>query len=433
MPSDVHESPYFRDEDSSSTRSAICYSSYQRELSKLYKLASPLIETIFGIRTSESANQATGAGYQTLAKKMNQKLGEWRQALPTHLAFDLDHDVELYAPTELKIHRLQALSLQLTFDNITIVLHRPFLAQQVDFLAKTNPSSVQTQGSGTLHRQHSTPLHTVSMDSSSDTASPAPMPSAEYWWGAAIRTSRITGLPQLAQLATDSHLVAFLAINLFNSAIVMVVCALSDILSDRAQEAKRYITRIFRLQELLGKRSTLPMQSSNVLRDVVRMLLHQEEEVMLATVTSLDVGNANNMQGPQPGCSSIAISVEDTLRVPLDSLGDFIAQSHEVETSRAGRIAVESLRLNESLVSVQKGKCHTFSSNMFTFGSLTTCCTIFHLLDDSRCSPVPYRKMLMVFLFGGKCFRMQLEVENSSTTETRSRSQLKILATAAPT
>ncbi|KAK9310903.1 hypothetical protein V1524DRAFT_457839 [Lipomyces starkeyi] len=49
-------------------------------------------------------------------------------------------------------------------------------------------------------------------------------------------------MPNTIQLATDSHLLAFLAIILVNAAIVTVVCALPDPLSDRAQEAKRNIT-----------------------------------------------------------------------------------------------------------------------------------------------------------------------------------------------
>jgi hypothetical protein len=158
----------------------------------------------------------------------------------------------------------------------------------------------------------------------------------------------VTELPVLAQLATDSHLVAFLAINLFNAAIVLAVMALSDPLSDTAQVVKRTITRILRLQDLLGKRSALSKQSTTVLKNVVTLLLRRESEAILAPIT------ANNQQEGQPSLlDSAPMSVEDTLRLPLDATLDFFDAPARrpawPEHSRAQR-------LNESLASVQFGE-----------------------------------------------------------------------------
>ncbi|KAG8407387.1 hypothetical protein J3459_010668 [Metarhizium acridum] len=91
---------------------------------------------------------------------------------------------------------------------------------------------------------------------------------SEYWLSAAVRTGRIVELPELAQLAKESHLVAFMAINLFHAAIVLILLALSDPLSDRAQKLKRAITRVLRLQHLLGKQSALSKQSGFVLQNL---------------------------------------------------------------------------------------------------------------------------------------------------------------------
>jgi hypothetical protein len=355
MPSDCFESPHFRDISKTTSEIGICFSTYQRELNKLYIIASPLIELVFGIRTSQSNTQDSGRTYLRLATNISQELESWQTSLPTHLTIEFDKDLEPNTPMEVQVHRLQALSLRLTFDNLTIVLHRPFLAQQVDSLSKGSPAA--------LHENMSRSSRPYPLDSNAAVLMEGiPIPatdflgsSAEQWWNAAVQTSRITELPQLAQLATDSHLVAFLAINLFSCAVVMAVCALSDLLSIRAQEAKQHITRIYRLQDILGKRSTLPMQSTGVLKDLIRLLCQKEEEAMLAPVVGPDHSESRNNHGRISGSSSHPISVEDTLRVPLNIFGDSTNQVYAAERFATEYNATGTSRLNESLVSVQRG------------------------------------------------------------------------------
>ncbi|RDI81939.1 hypothetical protein Vi05172_g8126 [Venturia inaequalis] len=352
MPEDVLESPHFIDSHDKNADTSICYSSYQRELNKLYVLASPFIEIIFGIRTSQSTSLAQRAKYHRLVSEVSIRIDRWKQTLPAHLAVEFNHDIALDSAMCVKVHRLQALALGLTFDSLVIILHRPFLAQQVDLLSHTSPSSIQ---------QITTPTNlppTTTNPGAPTTGDHVEIPhlpgvsSAEHWWNAAVRTSKITELPQLAQLATDSHLVAFLAINLFNCAVVMVVCALSDLLSNRAQEAKRYITRIYRLQEILGKCSTLPMQSSTVLRDLIRMLLQQEEAAMLASLGDYDHNSTSD--APLPTGPTAIRTVEDTLRIPLHGFGNVGNLTSEPDHMADHSGSSESLRLNESLVSVQR-------------------------------------------------------------------------------
>ena len=159
-------------------------------------------------------------------------------------------------------------------------------------------------------------------------------------------------MPQLVQLATDSHLVAFLAINLFNAVIVMAALALSDHLSDRAQYVKRAITRIFCLQELLGKKTQLSGQSNSVLKDVIHMLLHREADSMLAPVgETVGLANDNNCSVSSEHVTNL-MSVEETLRLPMQlPMGDLPSHHARRQQSTADR----AMRLNESLTSVQQG------------------------------------------------------------------------------
>ena len=274
------------------------------------------------------------------------RLEEWRAALPRHLAFDFDHDISLDATATVKAHRLQALSLQLTFDHLIIFSHRPLLAKQGQDLSRQERREQQ------LSPGQSAAFETSSASRSAEQAMNDRISSSPAeWWRAALRTSRVTQLPSVAQLATDGHLVAFLGINLLNAAIVLIVCALTDPLSDNAQEAKRNITRIARLQEALAQRSQLASQSSTVLRSMIAMVLEREGEAMLASVRPVHGGDEI------AGCTSQQtppFSVEDALRRPLTLFEDRPGQ--ETAAFGAGQQYVdEGRRLNESLESVHKG------------------------------------------------------------------------------
>ncbi|KAI0011309.1 hypothetical protein F4779DRAFT_574336 [Xylariaceae sp. FL0662B] len=350
QPVDVYESPYFKANSLARADDSICYSSYQRELNKLYLIASPIIETIFGMRAVGFNNQVEGNPYITQIMELSERLWAWRRHLPPDLLLDLTSDYGPNHSNTLRVHRLQALSLHLTFDNLLIIIHRPLLAQQVDHLIKNQPESGQpaTHSPSSLSFvASSSPFHTASLDSP---LSASQMSSTDQWWNAALRTSRVTEMPRLAQLATDTHLVAFLAINLFNSAIVMVVMALSDPLSDKAQEVKRTITRIFRLQELLAKKTKLSIQSNLVLKDVIQMLLRREAEAMLAPVVASKTRTTGDGEQTPTSSQTPLMSVEDTLRLPIQPPGAVNSRPDNQQRSTADR----ALRLNESLASVQR-------------------------------------------------------------------------------
>lgn len=354
MPADFPESPYFVKKPTEQDEPAILYSTYQRELSKLYVIASPALKTIFGSLFALSSKKPLGHGYSSLVNDVTPKLMSWRQELPTHLNLDLSQD---YRPSHsswtTRAHTLQSLSLQLTFDNLLIVLYRPMLARQVEYLSlKVSNHFVGPDSKW----QRRSPSPHASNCSTHDQASPMSDATAtsEYWWSAAVRTARVTELPQLAQLATDSHLVAFVAMNLFHAAIVLISLALSDPLSDRAQSVKRMITRVFRLQQLLGQRSTLSSQSSDVLKDLIGLLLHREGEAMLAPVASAPPKKGlHAQQNLQPPTNDSLMSVENTLRFPLEATLD---PSNSVSNRQAKPSLSMAYRLNESLASVQRGK-----------------------------------------------------------------------------
>ncbi|KAJ5089046.1 hypothetical protein N7532_007730 [Penicillium argentinense] len=346
MPADLPENPNFVS-STSDPSSFITYSPYQRELNRLYLIASPALKEVFGSRTTGTSDQLTGDAYYELAREATQNLQAWSLSLPSHLSLDLEQDFRPDADLRSRAHALQSLSLQLTYDNVLIVLHRPLLNRQVDYLSTKNQAVVGVQNnSPSEHPGTSVPF--IGSSLSFEPMNPRAQDSSQLWMNAAVRTSRVTELPVLAQLATDSHLVAFLAINLFNAAIVLAVMALSEPLSDMAQDIKRTITRILRLQDLLGKRSALSKQSTTVLKNVVILLLHRESAAIFAPISGTNQRPRTETQS-NPTYNDL-MSVEDTLRLPLNTTLD---SRHQPTGHQSWPPPSRADRLNESLTSVQ--------------------------------------------------------------------------------
>ncbi|KLO87710.1 Uncharacterized protein LW93_10046 [Fusarium fujikuroi] len=349
MPAEFIESPFFKAESIEQGSLGVRYSPYQTQLTTLYLVASPALKTIFGSLSAQSPGQHFGGEYRSLVNDVTQKLLAWRRDLPSFLSLDLNRD---YHPSTIewdtRAHQLQSLSLQLTFDNVMIVLHRPFLARQIENLSTQTPGSVTDSPLAQAMAQH-LPSHS-SNSPSQNGQSPRfeENASSEYWWSAAVRTARITELPYLADLATDSHLVAFMAMNLFHAAIVLTLVALSDPLSDPAQAVKRTITRVFRLQERLGQRSALASQSSAVLKNLIFLLLRREGEAMLGPAPTKSGPINSHMEYPLLHQTNH----EQALRLPLEA-----ALNTDQRTGiQAGSNLSIQQRLNESLALVQQSE-----------------------------------------------------------------------------
>lgn len=280
--------------------------------------------------------------YYALVIDVTKRLWQWRRELPNHLQLSLDVDWPIQLTTEDRAYRLQSLSLYLTFDSLLLILHRPFMKQRLDSALVSSPDQSfqvpnQSRSAGSAAASSTWPLTGEEQPGTKDGST------HEHLWDAAVRTARIAELPQLAQHATDGHLVVFVALNLFNAAVILVVIALSDPLSDRAQEAKRAVARIYRVLMALGDRSTLSQQTSSVLRSLIQLLITRESDAIF-------LPDADQMSGT---AEPTHLTVRDALSQPLwnpqgeqtaPGLGSGIPQQSEMPI------------LQQGLESVQRGK-----------------------------------------------------------------------------
>jgi hypothetical protein len=138
----------------------------------------------------------------------------------------------------------------------------------------------------------------------------------------------------------------------------MVVLTLSDPLTDRAQDAKRAIARIYRLQATLGARSRLSKQSSSILRNLVSLMMRRESDAILAPVVPKDARSSQSFGAHHSSAGPHLLSVRETLSMPLGAqlnINGDVPQSWNADASHFAS------RLDDSLASVQKGissSCH---------------------------------------------------------------------------
>jgi hypothetical protein len=320
----------------------VCLSAYQTSLNKIYQIASPILENLYGIRHPQDVRQRIELS--NMIAEVDQALQKWRHKLPLFLAYDRINDISTSSTPECKAHSLQALSLQLTYDNLVMVFNQPLLADQLSYPL---PSMAFTPPGWTQIAKEQLP-DTQTMVERKRNAFRRCLDSA-------LSISRVQSKKSLVELARQTHLVSFLGINLFTASVVMFICARSDILSNIAQEAKRGMARILQLQKVLSTQTSLSMQCSVILEDLVQLVLEKEKEAMLSSSSNdrtLAPSSHHEIRNINSCGSSNGINA-----LPLAH--PMAADSGAVENSALEREIIDSSYENdhfrESLMSLQRG------------------------------------------------------------------------------
>ncbi|KAJ5436941.1 hypothetical protein N7445_007826, partial [Penicillium cf. griseofulvum] len=117
---------------------------YQRCKFELYTIASPIIGSIYNLDSPKLGD------VRHQAAVINMKLVDWFERLPAELKLRNNSEVHTnnLSSIELDVCRLfelQALVLQLAYDNIQIILHRPFLRYTGQLIMGPNPRSPENR------------------------------------------------------------------------------------------------------------------------------------------------------------------------------------------------------------------------------------------------------------------------------------------------
>jgi hypothetical protein len=219
---------------------------------------------------------------------IHQRLIDWFARLPPELQLNPSNPI-IPGPKDSveTVFSLQALALQLAYDNIQILLHKPMFS-----FHGTTPRRVANQDNRIPGDSNNSPA-TDAMSGGFGTPSNVRDPTAiskMQCWESAVRTSRLIHQEQILDIATKTHAVSYVGIHLFTSGMVLSMVALSRPLSSQAQDAKMAISHILQMMKRLENRTLLSRQSAKVLEAVVKVILSKEMNRIFGSDSTL----ANN-------------------------------------------------------------------------------------------------------------------------------------------
>lgn len=285
---------------------------YHRLKFKLYLIMGPFLSRRLQSNQSETLN-----GIHT-------ELVSWKSKLPDKLRLETYKDDP---SNESHILQMQALALQLTYDNLQIILHRRAAFGDSERVFNSNEGAT--------------------LDSSL---------SQQQLLESALRTSQLYRHVQLLQECRRTHAVMHIGICLFTSGVVLCAMALAYPLSTVSQKAKEGVMHILRLQQdSISSQHLLSVQSMQILRDLVTVVMSSEERAILghssAPATSLpEMPHDDPANSVLPQASSVVPDL-----VSRDNSGTFLPFSNQtpLNTLQQGQYSVIACDLRRFLKNTQ--------------------------------------------------------------------------------
>ena len=282
----IVEHPCFRTdaETPNGTTERVTLFTYVEVKIKLYRIASPIVGDMYFHRASDKS------ALRQKVQKIDNDLSSWFNGLPPELRLDnLSRRPDgVTADSNTGIFELQALTLQIAYDNILILLHRPLLSHTLNRPGRTLNTGTRTVPETDPGSHISTKQPELFDYSSQDKC-----------WESAMRTSALGRYDSCLKSAKNTHAAAFLGINLLNAGMVLCVVALSKPLSEQAHTAKHAIGRIISLSRFLEGRAQLASQTSKLMRDLVRLILEKEMKAIIGEQEEKDKANLGGALHPE--------------------------------------------------------------------------------------------------------------------------------------
>ncbi|KAG5660835.1 hypothetical protein KAF25_002478 [Fusarium avenaceum] len=354
--------------------------SYQRYKFILYMIAARVMRDIYFENSSKSLTSVSHT-----IRSISRDLESWFQSLPPELKhpgddiseFVIQQDQDPVTSNTVRIFRLQAMALQLAYDNIQILLHRPSLQlplglcsppHAVHGMRSTDASNVQGK---TVNNSNA-----CAVDSATLALSKA------QCYKSAVRIACLNA--SIVEQARHTHAASYIGIQLFTAGMVLSIVALSAPLSSEAQQAKRAIGRIVSTTASVGNKSLLSTQSQQILRRLVRLVLEKEmnsifvEPVAQPGTLNVEKSTLRNPSQPVPsksvpdptqgegysfgsasrtGMATYHPDGNSPIAQPSE-VGTGIQQDGSVQGTWDDLLPAEDFNFNQAMSSVQQGTCN---------------------------------------------------------------------------
>ncbi|KAK5036946.1 hypothetical protein LTR13_005326 [Exophiala sideris] len=250
----------------SETPEPVTILSYHRYKVRLYQIAEPITRSVYIPKR---------VGIHDVVKQVqqiHQRLVDWYEGLPPELKLESLAlvEVDLEGAATFNIFRLQALALQLSYDNMQLVLHRSLIAYD---------ESRDSAGSSTTESAGRNDGNKGQIDSVTATVIRS---SRNQCWESAMRTSLLSQHPKVLDLVRTTPVAAYLAMQALTAGVMLGIFALSNPCSDRAQKAKLGISRLVQMPATIGFRDAAWHQCANVLENLLRLILSEEMKALVS-------------------------------------------------------------------------------------------------------------------------------------------------------
>jgi hypothetical protein len=316
---------------------------------ELYRLSSPIMTELY---TKKSSHHRASR----IIHEIDKRLSEWHTRLPKELQLDIAQNQQEQLPLgpQQKTLALQALALQIAYDNILILLHRPLLhktkpAEGLDQFRTPSPLPFASQEvpATTVPSACWTMLH-----SANDISTQRCLESA-------LRSASLCDLKRYLVVASNTHASAYFGINLFTAGMVLSTVALSRPLSLVAQQAKKAIRKILITSKAFEDDTPIARQTHQILGGLVKLILDKE----LAVLTDVN-SEAPHSTDAHTSTSSIEGRDQQPSSATLPQIGtgsmarDFEWDAPFQNIPGEGTWATPTgLNLLDGITSLQTGKC----------------------------------------------------------------------------
>ncbi|KAK7202494.1 fungal-specific transcription factor domain-containing protein [Myxozyma melibiosi] len=202
---------------------------------------------------------------------------------------------------------VEALQLQLAYDNAMILVHRPLLGFSA---CKKKNSAAASDGEDPFSQ------------------------SADTCWRSALRSSKIAQHPIFSK-SQQTHAIAFVGMHLFTAGVLLSIFGSSEPLSQRALESKLGLSRIIQMRKALKKRVMVSESGLRVLENLARVVIQKEmEKILSGDITpSVSLDQAASKGGSDDDRTAAATLT--SLSYQLAHTGDISPKSASVSLSQS--------------------------------------------------------------------------------------------------
>jgi hypothetical protein len=238
----------------------------------MYKIAITIMRRVYftKYRNPEELTQ--------LISKLHQRLLALEKSIPPELRVESHtHNTLQGDPNQLmlrKIFAVQALTLQVSYDNMQIFLFRPLISIGgiPRSLAGTRENSPGLNNQTNLGNAPSLLLDIAQ----------------NQCWTSAMRTSMVGQSSDIMKLSQFTFPAVHVGVHTFSAGVMLGLLALTSPLSARGQESKRAIAKIIQVPKVARLKTHVWGQMTQILTDLIHVIAAEETKALIAGIVGAD-------------------------------------------------------------------------------------------------------------------------------------------------